>query len=118
VNIFLWVIQALLCAAFLAAGGNKLVSPKEKLATQMGWSQSWPPAAIKALAIAELLGALGLVLPWATGIAKVLTPLAAVGLAVTMAGAFVVHLRRREYRHTTPTIVLLILSVIVAVGRF
>jgi uncharacterized membrane protein YphA (DoxX/SURF4 family) len=118
VNVPLWIAQGLLCLAFLMAGGNKLLSPKEKLIPRMGWAESWPPNAIKALAAAEVLGALGVVLPWATGIAKVLTPLAAVGLAVTMLGAIVVHLRRGEYRHSTPTVVLLILSVLVAVGRF
>jgi uncharacterized membrane protein YphA (DoxX/SURF4 family) len=117
-NVFLWIVQAFLCLAFLAAGGNKLLSPKEKLATQMAWSRSWSPAAIKALATAELLGALAVVLPWATGIATVLTPVAAVCLAVTMAGGFAVHLRRREYAQSAPTVILLILSVIVAAGRF
>ncbi|GIH19043.1 DoxX family protein [Rugosimonospora africana] len=117
-DIFLWVVQAVLCLAFLAAGGTKVASPKEKLATTMGWSKSWPPAGLKALGAVEVLGAIGVVLPWATGVATVLTPLAAVGLAVTMVGALVVHARRREYPNAAPTILLLILSVVVAVGRF
>src|SRR5258705_5722639 len=49
--------------------------------------------AIKALGVAELLGVAGLVLPWATGIAPVLTPLAAIGLAVVLVGAAATHLR-------------------------
>ena len=72
---------------FLGAGITKTTRPKDKLLAMMTWTRSWSPPAIKALGTAELLGAAGLVLPWATGIAKVLTPLAAVGLAIVMVGA-------------------------------
>jgi hypothetical protein len=89
-----------------------------KLADRMSWSRSWPPSAIKALGAAEVLGALGAVLPWATGAATVLTPIAAVGLAIVMAAGIAVHVRRHEVTHAAPTLVLLILSVIVAAGRF
>ncbi|MFD5861990.1 DoxX family protein [Streptomyces chartreusis] len=65
----------------------------------------------------ELAAALGLVLP-AAGIAVVLTPLAALGLAVVMALAGTFHLRRREYSAIGMNGVLLALAVVVAGGRF
>ena len=95
-NIVAWVLQIVLAVLFLGAGGTKLTQPKEKLQPKMGWVEPVEPRNVKLLAAAEILGALGLVLPWATGIAKVLTPLAAVGLAIVMAGAVIVHVRRKE----------------------
>lgn len=71
---------------------------------------------MRAIGAVEALGAIGLVLPWATGIAPILTPLAAVGLAITMVLAGVVHLRRKE--NFAINLVLLAMAVIVAVGRF
>ncbi|HZD99827.1 MAG TPA: DoxX family protein, partial [Micromonosporaceae bacterium] len=78
-NIVAWVLQIVLGVLFLGAGGTKLTQPKEKLQPKMGWVEPVEPRNVKLLAAAEILGALGLVLPWATGIAKILTPLAAVG---------------------------------------
>ncbi|GAA4623563.1 DoxX family protein [Cellulomonas oligotrophica] len=116
-HVALWVVQALLALAFLAAGGMKLTRPKDALATALPWSASWSTPALRALGAVEVLGALGLVLPGLTGIATVLTPVAAVGLAVTMAGAVVLHLRRGETSGAAPSLVLLLLAALVAWGR-
>jgi uncharacterized membrane protein YphA (DoxX/SURF4 family) len=117
-NVFLWILQVLLALVFLGAGVTKTTRPKDKLATMMPWSRTWPPPAIKALGAAELLGAVGLVLPWATGVATVLTPLAAVGFVVVMVGANVVHIRAKEYKVLPVTLVFLAMTIVVAVGRF
>ncbi len=115
-NIVAWVLQIVLAVLFLGAGGTKLTQPKEKLQPKMGWVEPVEPRNVKLLAAAEILGALGLVLPWATGIAKVLTPLAAVGLAIVMAGAVIVHMRRKEPWYAQ--LVLLLLCIVVAAVRF
>jgi hypothetical protein len=115
-NIFLWILQGLLAAAFLGAGGGKLSQPKEKLGARMAWTQDFSAGQVKLIGAAEVLAALGLILPWATGIAKVLTPIAAVGLAVLMAGAVVVHVRRKEPWYVPA--VLGVLAVVVTVFRF
>jgi uncharacterized membrane protein YphA (DoxX/SURF4 family) len=52
---------------------------------------------IKLIGALELLAAIGLILPAVLDIAPVLVPLAATGLAVTMVGAAIVHIRRKEY---------------------
>jgi hypothetical protein len=118
VNVVLWIIAGLLAAAMLAAGGMKIVTPRKELhAKGMTYVEDFSDGAIKAIGVAEVLGALGLILPAALNIAPVLVPLAATGLAVTMAGAVVVHLRRGE-KAVAPPVVLLILAVVVAWGRF
>ncbi|WFE97979.1 DoxX family protein [Micromonospora sp. WMMD987] len=117
-NVFLWILQTLLAALFAGAGLTKLSQPKEKLRDRMGWVENVPPAQVKALGAAEVLAAVGLVLPGLTGIATVLTPLAAVGLVIVMAGAVVVHARAKEHPGTALTAVLLVVAAIVAWGRF
>lgn len=118
-NVFLWIVAGLLALAFLAAGGNKVLQPKEKLVKMgMGWAETYPDNAVKLIGLAEVLGAIGLVLPAAVHIAPILVPLAATGLAVIMAGAIVVHARRGEYTVIVPNVVLLLLAAVVAWGRF
>lgn len=109
----LWIINALLALAFVGAGMLKITRSKEQLQEAgMGWTEGFAPQHIKLIGMAEVLGALGLVLPLATGIAPVLAPVAALALAATMVGATVVHVRRSE--SPTAAVVLLVLSVMSA----
>jgi hypothetical protein len=85
VNRVLWIVQGLLALLFLFAGGVKLIMPLEELAAQSGL----PGPLILFIGLAEVLGALGLLLPGVTGIRPGLTPLAAAGLAIIMLGATV-----------------------------
>jgi uncharacterized membrane protein YphA (DoxX/SURF4 family) len=117
-NVFLWIVQALLAVAFLGAGTLKLTQPKEKLQPRMAYVEDFSANAVKGIGAVEVLGALGVILPWATGIAKVLTPLAAAGLVITMIGAIVTHLRRKEGNQIGVPVVLLVLALIVTIGRF
>ena len=117
-NVFLWIVQVALAVAFLGAGGMKVSQPKEKLQPRMAYVEDFSANAIKGIGSAELLGALGLILPWATGIAKVLTPLAATGLAIMMVGAIVTHVRRKETNQVGMPGALLVLALIVMIGRF
>lgn len=95
--IALWIVNIVLALVFLASGGKKLVSTREQLsAAGMGSTENFSDVAVKALGMAEVLGAIGLIAPLATGIAPVLTPIAAVALLATMIGAVVVHARRSE----------------------
>ena len=115
-NIVLWVLQGLLGAAFVGAGLMKVTQPKEKMPAAMTWTQRRSANTIKFIGVMEILGGLGLILPWATGIAKILTPLAALGLAIIMAGAVWTHAKRKE--PWIPQLVLLILTLVVAIVRF
>ena len=85
--------QLLLAAIFFATGSTKLTQPRAQLAAgPMGWAADVTDVEFRTVGLLEVLGALGLVLPGALGVAPLLTPLAAVGLALTMIGAIVTHL--------------------------
>jgi len=73
---------------------------------------------VKAIGFVEVVGALGLILPQATGIAETLTPLAACGLIVFQLFAFLTHARRKEYSNLPINVVFAAAAVFVAVGRF
>src|ERR1700761_5053359 len=118
-NLALWIIAIVLAVAFAGSGLMKLVVPKDKLVTAgQGWAQDYSPTNIRLIGLVELLGAVGLVLPAAVHIAPILVPLAAVGLALVMAGAAVVHARRKEGPQGAGNVVLLVLAVVVAGGLF
>lgn len=120
VNIALWTAQGLLALAYLAAGGLKVVRPRERLVASgtFDWMRDSSDAGVKAVGLVEILGALGVTLPWLTGIAPVLTPIAAVGLVVVQVGALRVHLVRNERRPLPANVVLLLLAAFTAIGRF
>ena len=90
-NAALFIVEGLLAAVFTVTGGSKLLVPRETLQKRMHWAAGWPRWRIKLLGLAEVLGGMALVLPGATGVAAFLTPLAAVCLAVLMAGAIATH---------------------------
>lgn len=117
-NVVLWVLAGILAAAFLAAGGMKAVVPREKLAPNMGWVEDFSPDVVRMIGTVEVLGAIGLILPALTGVASVLTPVAAAGIAVTMIGAIIVHVRRGETGQIAAPAVLLVVSALVAILRF
>jgi uncharacterized membrane protein YphA (DoxX/SURF4 family) len=109
----LWTIQVLLALLFLFAGGAKLVMPIEQMTQQIalpGWF-------LRFVAVAEVLGGLGLVLPGLLRIRPGLTPLAAAGLVVIMIGAVVVTLQTGSVGMALFPLVVGILLVFVAYGR-
>ena len=117
-NIVLWIIQILLALAFLMAGTMKATQPAEKLASRMKWVNALRPQIVHLIGILEVLGAIGLILPVVTGIWPWLTPVAAIGLVLTMIGAMILHTRRGEFPNLSTNLVLLLLAAFVAVGRF
>lgn len=117
-EVALWVIQVLLALVFVMAGVMKLTQPKEKIAAQMPWANDFSQNNIRLIGLVEVLGAIGLILPSLTRILPVLTPLAALGLVVTMVGAILTHLRRKETPMIVVNVVLLVLAAVVVYGRF
>ncbi|MCV7287797.1 DoxX family protein [Mycolicibacterium wolinskyi] len=116
-NVVLWILQGLLAAMFLLAGIMKSTQPREKLIKRLPWVDDVSTPLVRFIGIAELAGGIGLILPAVTGIATVLTPLAAVGLAVVMALAMTLHARRREPQAIAFNALLLIAAVVIAWGR-
>lgn len=117
-DVALWVIQVLLALVFVMAGVMKLTQPKEKIAAQMPWANDFSQNNIRLIGLVEVLGAIGLILPSLMRILPVLTPLAALGLVVTMVGAILTHLRRKETPMIVVNVVLMVLAAVVVYGRF
>ncbi|MCP4423814.1 MAG: DoxX family protein [Chloroflexi bacterium] len=122
-NIFLWILQGLLAAMFLMAGIMKATKSKDEIkesgGERMAWVDSVSAGNVRLIGILELLAAIGLILPQLTGILPWLTPLAAVGLVLTMIGAMALHLQRGDgTQAVVASFVILLLAAFVAYGRF
>ena len=115
-NTALWVAQTAAALVFLTTGGVKLLVSRERLQRRLPRVVNAPVVAIKALGLAEVLGAVGLVAPGLVGVMPVLTPVAAVALFILMIGATVIHLRHRESPKAAVGVGLL--TLFIAVGRF
>jgi len=117
-NLTLWIFQAFLAAVFAASGLAKSTMSRERLlATGQTGTALFPMPVVRVTAVAELLAAAGLLLPWGTGISRVLTPIAALGLCVVMVGAASSHSRLREPRNVAANVLLFGLALTVAIGR-
>lgn len=116
--VFLWVAEIVLALLYFGLGVMRLVQPYTKLVRVLRWPADFPAWAVKLIGVAEILGALGLLLPAATDVAPILTPIAACALAVMMGCAVAVHLRRRERQRVALPAILLAVNIFVAIGRF
>lgn len=117
-TVVVWVLQIVLALAFLAAGGMKLTSSREKLAENMAFVEDFSDTAVKLIGVLEVLAGIGLILPAVLGIAPVLTALAALGLVLLMIGAAIVHGRRGELQMIGVNAVLGVIAAVVAWARF
>ncbi len=115
----LWIIQVLLALLFLFAGGTKLVIPPDVLASMGSPNQvPLPGWFVRFIGVAEVLGALGLILPGLLRIKPSLTPLAAAGLVVIMIGATAVTLATMDAPMALIPLVVGLLAAFVAYGRW
>jgi hypothetical protein len=113
----LWVGQLLLAALFFLVGYTHAAAPIEVAIQRAPWVASLPVALVRFIGVAELAGAIGVMLPAATRIRPILTPLAALGLATMMALAIPFHLLRGEPTAVIINLVLGSLAGLVALGR-
>jgi hypothetical protein len=102
---------------FLAVGAMKATQPIAVLVDTLGWPAAVPAALVRVIGVAELLGALGLILPAATRVKPMLTPLAGVGLAMVMLLATIFHISHGELGALPIPLVLGGLAAFVAWGR-
>jgi DoxX-like family len=112
-NKVLWTVQGLLAALFLFAGGMKLVLPIEAMAGPV----ALPGGFLRFIGVAEVLGAVGLILPGLLRIQQRLTPIAAAGLVIIMLGATVVSALPGPLAPALLPLVVGLLAAFVAYGR-
>ena len=117
-NIALWIVQGLLALAFLLAGSMKAFAPLTTVRKNMSWANDVGVPFVRFIGIAELLAAIGLILPAITGIQSWLTIAAALGLVVVMVSASIFHASRREYQNIGMNVVLLLLAAFIVLGRW
>ena len=110
----LWIVQGLLAALFLFGGTVKLAMPIEELTAQV----PVPGLFIQFISVAEILGAFGLVLPALLRTRPGLTPLAAAGLAIIMAGATALGLASGDVAATLFPLTTGLFALFVAYGRW
>ena len=112
-NVALWIAQGLLAALFLFAGGTKLILPIEEMTKEI----AMPGLFLRFIGVAEVLGAVGLILPGLLRIHAELTPLAAVGLGIIMIGAVVITIMGGAVAPAAVPFIVGVLAASVAYGR-
>jgi uncharacterized membrane protein len=116
-EIAVWVAQVLAALAF-GAHGYTLLFREEQARRQYPWATDVPDPLKRFIGVAELLGAIGLIVPAATRVLPWLTPLAALGLLAIMVLAAVFHFTRREWPNVVFNLVLGALAAFVAYARY
>ena len=115
----LWILQALMAFTFLYSGICKsILSEKELVARGQMGVEGLPISLTRFIGIAEILGAIGLILPWWLNIVPLLTPVAAICFALIMIPAARIHYKRREYRNISVNAVLFTICMFIAYSRF
>jgi uncharacterized membrane protein YphA (DoxX/SURF4 family) len=117
-NTALWIMQGILAAMFIMPGYMKVTSPAAKVREMNGMAPGASIIQFRLLGWLEWLGVIGIIVPWLTGIAPILTPITAVCFAIVMVGAAVMHGQKKDYKVMPLLAVIFILSVIVAYYRF
>ena len=115
-NIVLWVLQGLTAFAF-GGHGLLLISGPQRMAERVPWIRALPSPFVLLLGLLEILGAIGVVVPAATGVLPSLTVAAAGGLVAMMLLAMLFHVTRREWPNIGLNFVLGALAFAVAYGR-
>ena len=116
-NTAVWVSQWILFLAFGTLGVMKLVMSHEALTAILHWPGAMSLEFVRIIGVAEVLGALGVVLPMLTGIRPILTSYAGFGLMVLMIGALGYHLMLFQGTMLIPTIALGSLAAYVGLRR-
>ena len=116
-NIALWIVQGILALLFLMAGIIKSTQSKENLLPKLPWVKDFSLNTVRLVGMAELLAALGLVLPMVLDIFPILTSLSSIGLSLIMIFAMVYHYSKKEIKEIGFNLVILLMALFVTYGR-
>ena len=119
-NNLLWGVQILLAGIFLFTAAGKLFDYRQLVHVIEGRSKGQPIGVSRsqaiALGLAEVAGAIGLLIPGQVNPSHLVVVCAAASLALLMVAAGMYHLRRRD--PAAPTVVLFLLALFIIVGRW
>lgn len=116
-NAVLWILQILMAGLFLMAGTMKLITPLELMAKEMTWINDYPSFIPRFIGLTEVLGGLGLILPWLLKIMPKLTVWAAYGLALIMVFALALHVVQGQWNNSVSVALFLVALLFVASSR-
>ena len=114
----MWILQAILAAFFVMPGVGKISGSREKHIADKHIKPDGNLLPIRILGVLELLGCLGIILPWLTGIAPILTPITAIGYCLIMIAGIINHTIKKEYKMLPMLLAVGIIALIVAYCRF
>ncbi|MCA0983520.1 DoxX family protein [Halobacillus yeomjeoni] len=113
-NISLWIVQIILSFLFLIVGSQKIISANKEIDKTGDGSQKH---LFVFIGIVEILGAVGLILPWLLNIVPILTPLAGIGISIIMILAAFHHAKSKEMQSVVTNIIILALALFLVIGR-
>lgn len=117
-NATLWVMQGLIAAIFIMPGYGKISGSKQQHIADGHIKPGASVIPIRILGVLEWLGCIGIIVPWLTGVAPVLTPAAATGFCLIMTAGIVNHALKKEYKMLPLLAAILVLAAVVAYYRF
>lgn len=118
-NAVLWILQALVSVTFMYSGINKSIFSIRKLVYEKGQTgvENLSLPFVRFIGISEILGAVGLILPWWLNILPVLTPVSAILFAFIMVPAAIIHYKRKEPKNVFTNTILFCICIFIAYGR-
>jgi len=122
-NTLLWILQGILTIVMLFPGLMKLTNSNAELIKKgngnMDWAEDVSTTNMKLIGLVEVLAAFGLILPVLLDILPILTPIAAIGVVLTMFGAIALHIKRSdEPKAIIINFAIQLIALFVAYGRF
>lgn len=117
-NTAVWILQGILAAFFIMPGIGKISGSRESHITDGHIKPDGNLIPIRILGVLELLGCIGIIVPWLTGIAPILTPITAVGYCLIMVAGIVNHTIKKEYKMLPMLAAVLAAASTVAYYRF
>lgn len=117
-NVVAWILQIILSAFFIMPGIGKISGSRERHISDGHIQPHGYLFPIRVLGILELLGCIGIIIPWLTGVVPILTPITATGYSLIMIAGMINHTVKKEYKMLPMLAAVRTASLIVAYYQF
>lgn len=112
-----WLGQIVLAGIFGTLGYFNITDPIERAIEGLGWLSTVPPEVVRIVGVLQIIGAVGVIVPWALRVIPHLTSLAALGLAFLEFLTIEFHLGQGLWGMLPADFALLSLALIIAWAR-